>query len=339
MGEGKYPSRNLGALAAARTPKVREDVAAFWPGMHRVKAFIPAEATYYHHHAEQVARFNPGILDDVRAAVAQVSSALALERKRRGEPRGLDPAHFNDQLRRGFAAVNSQHDRGRPGWTFEARIKDGVVWDHATHEKAKVDGFDVACYDAAHNCAAVRNLCFGRRALDDGAEVWRKCRASFAHWTPYLDSVPQGKAGEDITVAKSEPTVIGEIQCGNWALVHRDFMKLLQAERELAKIGDELDMFVYICPTGTLSNYMSGGTVSFAKTVEYLQHFRAVITVPTVVIGVDVRIDSAGADRTGLVSEDLKRKLRARVTVNPLIEEVAPALVEPTDGDGISDDP
>jgi hypothetical protein len=100
----------------------------------------------------------------------------------------------------------------------------------ADHE-TRIEGFDIASFDERANLARLWSVCFGRRTVQDGA-------AAVAPITSISASAPgslaeeidaMGVPGQDLVLDPLEPTVLGEIQFGNWALAHRDIMKLLAA--------------------------------------------------------------------------------------------------------------
>jgi len=82
------------------------------------------------------------------------------------------------------------------------------------------------------------------------------------------------------------PLLVGEIQFGNWALVYRDFFKVLKAN-----VQNSIDCLIYIVPTGHLEMMLSNSIVTFDKTKKILKDFAKVISVPVWIIGLDIQVD------------------------------------------------
>ena len=83
---------------------------------------------------------------------------------------------------------------------------------------------------------------------------------------------------------KKTPLIVGEIQFGNWALVYRDFFKVLKAD-----VQNSVDCLIYIVPTGELEKLLSEGIVTFDKTKKIIEEFSKVLTVPIWLIGLDTK--------------------------------------------------
>ena len=98
-----------------------------------------------------------------------------------------------------------------------------------------------------------------------------------------LESLPKGI---DIEYPKTTPTIVGEIQFANWALVYYDLRKTIQMEQFF-----DIDFLVYITAAGNLSRYISDGTVNFERTKEALEEFRNLVKFPVWLIGVDFDLD------------------------------------------------
>ncbi len=170
-------------------------------------------------------------------------------------------------------------------WRFEAVIRDGVIRDNASND-AQIRGFDFAMYDVRHNLASLWSLCFGRRGVVHGESVWQIYLASNPGQRGLADRIEaEGRAGEDLESSRGAPTILGEVQFGNWALAYRDMMKLLAADAEI-----DVDLFVYVVADASLAGLISAGTVNFDGSVQILRDFRSVVKVPTVVVGLDVQL-------------------------------------------------
>jgi len=131
-----------------------------------------------------------------------------------------------------------------------------------------------------------RNLCFGRRAIFKGKELWEEELSNNPSWKYLSDDLNLNNAsiGHDTYFKKQIPTVLGEIQFGNWALVYRDILKVIQVERD-----EDVDLFVYITASGNLANAISSGTVNFSKTKNIFDQYKNILSMQIWLIGLDVR--------------------------------------------------
>lgn len=231
---------------------------------------------HLHHHAASILLERPELRQAVLAAVVGDIQVDTTERRRGGERYlGVTAQSLNVALKRRFRAVG--------GWQFEVTFRDGVIFGNLEND-ARVEGFDIARFEERANLARLWSVCFGRRPLRDGPEIWER----FLYQRPHLRSVAAdlmrlGIPGEDLSLDPSEPTLLGEIQFGNWALAHRDIMKLLAAAAAV-----DVDLFVYIVADGDLAGMISQGTVNFDRTRDILREFESVVKVPTWLVGVDL---------------------------------------------------
>ncbi len=240
-----------------------------------VESRLVASQQYLHHHAVSVLNEHPELRERVLGALTGGIRIDTTER-RRGRERylGVTAQSLNMAIKSSFRTAG--------GWQFEATVQDGVILGSTDHE-TRIEGFDIASFGERANLARLWSACFGRRTVRDGGDVWRR----FLYQRPHLADVAEevaamGVPGEDLILDPLEPTVLGEIQFGNWALAHRDVMKLLAAAVET-----DIDLFVYVAADGRLSEMISQGTVSFTKTLDLLKEYRSVVNVPTWLIGID----------------------------------------------------
>ena len=171
----------------------------------------------------------------------------------------------------------------RTGWTFEAAVREGVIFDWLTPDSKK-EGFDLARYDAYANVARMWSLCFGRRPLASGETEWTR----FRERRPDLEGIARdvetaGLPGEDLEWAPRVGTVFGDIQFGNWGLAYRDLLRLIDADRQI-----QTDLYVYVTGDIDLNAYLSKGIVTFESMVGILGQFERLIRVPVLVIGLGV---------------------------------------------------
>ena len=230
---------------------------------------------HLHHHAISVLNEHPDLRTRVVEALTGEILLETTERRRRSERYlGVTAQSLNMALKSRFRAAG--------GWQFEATVQDGVIVGSADHE-TRIEGFDIASFGERANLARLWSVCFGRRTVRDGAQQWRR----YVYLRPHLTSLAEevaamGVPGEDLVLDPIEPTVLGEIQFGNWALAHRDIMKLLAAAAET-----DVDLFVYVAADGRLAEMISQGTVSFERTRDLLREYSSVVNVPTWLVGID----------------------------------------------------
>lgn len=178
--------------------------------------------------------------------------------------------------------IRERFKLSKMNYKYEVTYKDGVFLD-----SLQTAGFDFALIDDEYNIVKLRNLCFGKRPLFNGEEVWKEQLIK----NPYLSILADKMnltvlpKGIDYEYAKKTPTVLGEIQFGNWGLGYRDALKVIQIERD-----EDVDLFVYITATGNLANLISGGTVNYKKTkTNILEQYKDILSMPIWLIGIDIK--------------------------------------------------
>lgn len=168
-----------------------------------------------------------------------------------------------------------------PEMKFEVDFKEGVFYD-----SPKVSGFDFAIFDEVFNLINFRNYCFGRRPIYDGKRKWedemgKEYREDWKELAN-LHQLESHPIGSDLIYNKNKPTIIGEVQFGNWGLVYYDILKTIQITQFF-----EIDLLIYIVVSGNLSKYISDGTVNFEKTKRALEEFKNIINFNVWLIGID----------------------------------------------------
>jgi hypothetical protein len=241
------------------------------------RARLRVTREHTHHHADTMLSYHADLSSVVRASVETAHDLVsAMRKERKAERLGVAADSLNRSLRRSFGATEQ--------WTYEAVVRDGVVFDNID-DQGRIGGFDIARFDEAANLAALWNLCHGRRRLHDGEATWSRYlerRPSLAPIAHELTS--DWLEGTDVEVDRRSPTILGEIQFGNWALMYRDVLKVLAARSEI-----DVDLFLYIVADGTLASMISSGTANYEKFCKDLVGpFANVLTVPTLVVGVDL---------------------------------------------------
>jgi hypothetical protein len=227
-----------------------------------------------HHHAASLLNEHPQLRGLIVNRLAGPVELEMKQRNRKKRPVGVTADSLNQALKIRFGETGD--------WQFEVTVRDGVIFGSSDH-LARIEGFDIARFDERANLARLWSVCFGRRTLTDGPTIWGRYLYSRPHLEAIASEIMEiGEPGQDLRVDPSSPTILGEIQFGNWGLAYRDIMKLLAAVADL-----EVDLFVYIAADGQLADMISDGTVNYSKTRDILTDYSSVITVPTWLVGID----------------------------------------------------
>jgi hypothetical protein len=231
---------------------------------------------YFHHHSDGIltkyGKYRKFIIDNLNGPV----QLETIERKRKAiNYPGYGADSLNEAVRVNLRKINNIK--------FEVQEHDGVFY-----YEGKTGGFDFALIDDVKNLYQLRNLCFGRRSLNNGLNHWqkeiKKNATIFSEIIANYGLLDQTSLGKDLDHCSSEPLIVGEIQFGNWGLVYRDLFKVLKANTLL-----NVDVLVYIVATGRLHKGLSDSIVSFESTKEILEEFKKVISVPIWLIGIDIK--------------------------------------------------
>lgn len=240
--------------------------------------FFIAKETY-HRNAELFLKSFPNIKSGITDAFTQELSGIVhtvSDKKKTGKVeyyKRLTAGSVNASLKSSLKNVHSIK--------FEVEYREGVLFD-----SPQTGGFDFAIFDEERNIVDFRNYCFGRKPIHNGKIEWENELQKRPDWSmiakhlklPNLDLI-----GTDITHLKASPTVIGEIQLGNWSLAYYDMFKVLH----LDNLAD-LDLLVYVTPTGNLNHYLSDGIVNYSLMKSILNKYNSILKVPIWLIGLDV---------------------------------------------------
>lgn len=251
-------------------------------------ARLHVSKNYFHHHANKVLKNHVevfGGLKDCFTSNIQIKTMIRNKKNQASKAKeyykGIEAKDLNIRLRE-LLKNDSTNDI-----KFEVNEDRGVFYFSA--EKGSIGGFDFAIINHLKNITSLRNLCFGELHYENGKKKWD----DFLKNNPELIKIAEklqntSLKGIDIHYKYSDehpPLVLGEIQFGNWALAYRDFFKVLKAN-----VQNSIDCLVYVVPTGNLESLLSDGIVTYDKTLEILQSFEKVISVPVWVIGLDIDI-------------------------------------------------
>lgn len=272
----------------------KQPIPSKWDGVHRARLSVPdgGKSVLFYHHAKKLIRLDSDILDEILGAVNQEIEVVSYVRSEAKARRGVNPTAINAHIRRRLRDAASNR-KGRQ-WTFEAVVDEGIIYDAANEAKSAKKGFDLARYDMRHNIMALRALCFGKRPLRNGQKHWDTEFQARPHWRKLMEELRL--ADPDVVADKEEPTVLGEIQFGVRTSLDHDLLRLLKARADLAKVDDEIDLYVYICPTEGLAGTLAGNTVNLEMVRKHLTSLGSVLPIPTIVVPMDLEIDPSGGD-------------------------------------------
>lgn len=190
--------------------------------------------------------------------------------------RRLKTPPLNDAIRKSLNSFS-------PEMKYEVMFEEGVFYD-----SLKTGGFDFGLFDVEYNTINFWNYCYGRRPIYNGSIRWEKeiNKNRRTDWKLAAQSLGLDpsilKIGHNQNRKKNKPTVIGEIQFGNWGLVYRDILKTIKIEH-----AEDIDLLIYITATGNLATYISASTVNFSSSKTIFEEFKNVLSVPIWLIGID----------------------------------------------------
>jgi hypothetical protein len=231
---------------------------------------------FFHHHSEGILKHYSYIKNLFNTALQKsINIEMSIRTKKKIETNGITAASLNKEIRSLLKSINDIE--------FEINQLDGVYF-----VSGQTNGFDFGLIDTEYNLINFRNLCFGKRHLDDGIKEWKKFLAKprnslYKIAAQKLNIVQANNIGVDLPAEKKNPIILGEIQFGNWALAYRDFFKVLKAN-----VLTNVDVLIYIVPDGKLQSLLSDGIVTYEGTKEIIKEFAKVITVPIWLIGLDM---------------------------------------------------
>lgn len=257
-----------------------------WKNISAGELFVSKQ--HYHHHAYEILNTHSDVRDDlINSLSSEIPISTSIRKHTKANKseklnKGVKADDLNKEIRE-LLQNNLQNEI-----KLEVNEDKGVFYFSST--KSSIGGFDFAILNHTKNITSLRNLCFGELRYHEGEQKWKsflkknKDLALIAKDLEHID-----KMGSDIDYTKSDldtPLIVGEIQFGNWALVYRDFFKVLKAN-----VQNSIDCLVYIVPTGQLELMLSASIVTYDKTVKILNEFSKVISVPVWVIGIDIKAD------------------------------------------------
>lgn len=176
--------------------------------------------------------------------------------------------------------IRANFKKSRLNFRYEVTHNEGVFYD-----SNRSRGFDFSLIDETYNLVNFRNYCYGRRAIHNGPDKWKEELSKRKDWSYLSEQLfSDSEVGLDLKVKKINPTILGEIQFGNWALAHRDILKVISTQKET-----DVDLFIYITATGDLSKALSSSTVNFKNMESLLNEFKNVLSMPVWLIGIDLK--------------------------------------------------
>jgi hypothetical protein len=248
-----------------------------WMNKKSANLYIAKE--YYHHHAREILNSNILLKEKISSDLSKsISITPRIKRTKNIESAAIKAEDLNIEIRN-LLKKDATNDL-----KFEVVEDRGVFY--FSSEKSSIGGFDFAYINHEKNLYALRNLCFGEVQYHDKLSRWNNFLEKNKDLINLLPKINADEIGKDINYNKKDsdpPLFVGEIQFGNWALVYRDFFKVLKAN-----VQNSVDCLIYIVPTGNLESMLSDGIVTYDKTVKILEEFAKVISVPVWVIGINI---------------------------------------------------
>jgi hypothetical protein len=275
---------------------------------------------YAHHYADSILAHHTSFKTDLLAAISSVKELdFRLTEAGRFGVNTQTKEGLNYKLRAGF--VERENWRAEIGWTDEL---PSPIWVFDPNDRFKPgasvsERFDLAYLDEHQNAKRIWNLVADSRRLSETQRALLKKLASSrikAHWDgsckcvltavrsaptsePWLAPVQSGVwTSQSLTLLINHtgflptlslgppaPTVLGEIQFGNWALAYRDVGRILAVRQKFADAP--ITLFIIIVATGCLADFISEGTVNFSQSKRTLERVGPDLPVPTWVVGID----------------------------------------------------
>ncbi len=238
---------------------------------------------HFHHHAFEILTTHKELRDNISDCLkSDIFIETSVRRTINITSKGIKAKTLNSEIRNLFQSNLQSLIK------FEVNEEKGVFYFSST--KGSIGGFDFAILNHTKNIISLRNLCFGELHYHEGEKRWSEFLKKNEDLLKIAEELKdKDSLGTDSVYKisdKDTPLIVGEIQFGNWALVYRDFFKVLKAN-----VQNSIDCLVYIVPTGKLESMLSGGIVTYDKTVKILNEFEKVISVPVWVIGIDITLD------------------------------------------------
>lgn len=289
------------------------------PGTQPVALGVREE--HFHHYAESILAHHVRIRTDLTAAIESVSDVefRPTAAGRFGVNTQTENG-LNHRLRVGFVG---QGWRSEIGWTDE--LPEAIWVFHPTDPfktgASVSEKFDIASLDEHANARRIWNILAEGRRLSDGQQALLGGLAPSrlkAHWDgdcfclleevrsaidvgsmpktvstgvwssrSYGDLLAHSDVLPRLDAGPRQPTVLGEIQFGNWALAYRDVGRILAVRQKFS--DSPVDLFIIAVATGCLAQFISEGTVNFAQSRRTLERVGPDLPVPTWLVGIDFR--------------------------------------------------
>lgn len=256
--------------------EIKKEAIKSWEAKKNAQFYIAKEL--FHRNAELFLKNFPELRTDITNALTQNLNPIVhkIYTKKGVNYKRVTATSINSTLRGSLKTIEDIK--------FEVEYKEGILFD-----SPKTGGFDFSIFDEELNIVNFRNYCFGERASFQGDLEWTQELDKRADWQSYADNLELPnlqKRGSNIIFPKNKPTVIGEIQLGNWALAYYDMFKVLHLDNLV-----DLDLFVYITATGNLNEYLSDGIVNYNRMESIIREYSSILKVPIWLIGIDVKAE------------------------------------------------
>lgn len=226
------------------------------PNTKNINLFISRESFF--NNGKIILHSFSDIEKEFRTAFSKTCSVSTVTRRSKGKDAylGIEADSLNRALRDCIKDI--------PEINKETHVENGIFF-HSTKE-----GFDFSIYDRQYNIHRLYNYYLGTIGILHGDEkiinLYKKMNYKKKEWRNTISEL-QGSnpSNTDLITEKTQLTIAGEFQFGNWALVYRDLFRLLKAD-----INPGVDFYIYVTATGRLSQSISDQTVSYDSALKVI---------------------------------------------------------------------
>lgn len=253
--------------------EIKKDAINEWEARTSCKLRISDSSTY--RSADLFLSNNPFIQASIEKQITNdlIEIDYRVSTKNNKHYRRIGATSLNKSLKENISKIE--------GVKLEVEYKDGFLYD-----SPKTGGFDFALFDEVYNIHNFRNYCLGYKGIHKGEEYWTKVTNGKKDWAKIASEFKlddELKFGQDLDYKKKKPTIIGEIQFGNWALFYYDLFKVIHLDNLF-----DIDLLVYITANLSLKECLSQSIVNYQDAKDIINKHSSIIKFPIWLIGLDL---------------------------------------------------